>query len=193
MSASTQGFVTVVSGLPRSGTSMIMRMLEAGGFDLLVDDVRRADADNPGGYYEFEPVKQLAGECGWVAEAVGRAVKVISPLLPELPSSYRYRVVFLRRDMKEVLASQRAMLSRRSETDGKVNDNRMSLLFAKHLRRIESWLAEQPNIETLYLPYTSVLDRPSVAANRLNRFLGGHGDPNAMATVVDHSLYRQRA
>ena len=189
---SPQGFVIVVSGLPRSGTSMIMRMLEAGGFQLLTDNVRKPDTDNPGGYYEFEPVKRLASEHGWVAGAVGRVVKVISPLLPSLPAAYQYRVVFLQRDMREVLASQRAMLVRRTQTDGSAGDHRMGLLFSKHLRRIESWLSQQPNMEALYVPYTGVLENPQAAAIRLTRFLGREADTTAMARVVDTSLYRQR-
>ena len=89
--------VTIVSGLPRSGTSMMMKMLEAGGIELLIDRVRVADADNPKGYYEFERVKQIETDQAWLPEAQGKAVKMISALLRHLPADCRYRIIFMER------------------------------------------------------------------------------------------------
>src|SRR5262245_57703089 len=112
MSSEEPAFITIVSGLPRSGTSLMMRMLEAGGMPVLVDNIRAADEDNPAGYYEFEPVKQTSADNAWVKLAVGKAVKVVYRLLYDLPAGFRYRVLFMQRDMAEVLASQRKMLER---------------------------------------------------------------------------------
>jgi hypothetical protein len=108
--------IVVVSGLPRSGTSMMMKMLEAGGIPVLTDYEREADEDNPKGYFEFERVKNLKdGDDAWLPQAKGKVVKVIAALLTDLPSSYEYEVIFMRRAMPEILASQRQMLIRRGE------------------------------------------------------------------------------
>ena len=123
-------FITVVSGLPRSGTSMMMKMLEAGGILPIIDNIRTADEDNPKGYYEFERVKAIdKGDTEWVADAQGKSVKVISALLKHLPSDHQYRVIFIRRHMDEILASQRKMLLRRGEDPDKMDDAEMALLF----------------------------------------------------------------
>src|SRR5262245_294181 len=147
-------FVTVVSGLPRSGTSLMMRMLDMGGRPPLTDGVRAADPDNPRGYYEYERVKQLPkGDHAWLPDARGRAVKVISALLEHLPDGYEYRVIFMRRRMEEVMASQREMLVRRGEAADATTDAAMTALFDKHLHRIEGWFAAQPHVRRLDVDY----------------------------------------
>lgn len=185
-------FVVIVSGLPRSGTSMMMKMLEAGGLEVLTDQVRTADEDNPKGYYEFERVKQIEHDQAWLPEAQGKAVKMVSALLKHLPANYRYRVVFMRREMDEVLASQQRMLVRRGEETGHVGDAKMAQMFRRHLHQVQDWLARQPNVEVLYVHYGDVLSDPAGEAQRLNRFIDGSLDAEAMATVVDPKLYRQR-
>jgi hypothetical protein len=184
--------ITIVSGLPRSGTSMMMKMLEAGGLPVLVDGIRTADEDNPLGYYEFERVKQLEEDQAWLEDARGTAVKMVAALLRNLPPDYRYKVVFMRRDIGEVLASQRRMLIRRGEPADETSDERMAVLFDSHVRRIESWLAQQPNFEVLFVEYGEVLQDPLEQAERINHFLGGELDLGRMAEVVDPNLYRQR-
>jgi hypothetical protein len=184
--------VTVVSGLPRSGTSMMMRMLEAGGMAILTDEIRTADADNPRGYYEFERVKQLQHDQSWLDEARGKAVKVIAALLKYLPPDYAYKVIFLRRNMDEILASQKQMLVRRGEPADAISDEKMTRLFKGHLGRVEAWLAAQPNVEVLYVDYKAVLKEPLEHAQRIGRFLGLALDAAGMACAVDKSLYRQR-
>src|ERR1044072_2561799 len=149
--------VIIVSGLPRSGTSMMMSMLVAGGIPAMTDSIRTADEDNPKGYFELEKVKELAKDNRWLADAGGRAVKIISALLKHLPTDYRYKVIFMRREMREVLASQRQMLMRRGEPTDKVSDERMAEMFRKHLAEVESWLAKQPNIEVIYTNYNQML------------------------------------
>jgi hypothetical protein len=184
--------IVIVSGLPRSGTSMLMRMLDAGGVPVLTDQARRPDADNPHGYYELERVKSIAEDASWLDEAQGRAVKVVSSLLRYLPASYRYRIIFLRRSVEEVLASQRQMLMRRGEPADRVSDARMAELFGKHLRHVEQWLAEQPNMSVLYLDYDAILAAPENASRALADFLELPLDATRMAAVVDVGLRRQR-
>ncbi len=184
--------ITLVSGLPRSGTSMMMKMLEAGGLPVLTDQVRTADEDNPKGYYEFERVKQIEHDQAWLPDAQGKVVKMIAALLKHLPADYAYKIVFMRRDIEEVLASQREMLVRRGEPTDTVADERMAALFAKHVEQVESWLGAQPNVDALYVHYSDVLGNPLDQARRVNQFLGGVLDEEAMAAVVDPDLYRQR-
>jgi hypothetical protein len=185
--------VTVVSGLPRSGTSMIMKMLEAGGIPPLTDEIRTADRDNPKGYYEFERVKKLdEGDTAWLEDAKEKAVKVISALLKHLPDDYIYRVVFMRREMEEILASQRQMLIRRGEPTDSVSDEQMTQLFGKHLEQIQAWIDEKPNVEVIYVSYNEVLEDPVTQAERINQFLGNRLNVERMARVVDPKLYRQR-
>jgi hypothetical protein len=186
-------FITVVSGLPRSGTSMMMKMLEAGGIQPMTDEIREADEDNPKGYYEFERVKQMdQGDTSWVSGAQGRVIKVISALLKHLPGDQQYRVVFVRRNMPEILASQRKMLVHRGEDPNKMDDKQMAMLFEKHLKQVEEWLGAQPNFRVLYVHYSDVLADPLPQIDKINAFLGGKLDPRAMSSVVDPNLYRNR-
>jgi hypothetical protein len=186
--------VVVVSGLPRSGTSMLMKMLEAGGVPIVTDGLRTADEDNPKGYFEVERVKDLARETdrGWLAEARGKAIKVISFLLKSLPPDLNYRVIFIRRDIEEVLASQKKMLARRGETDD-TPPERMREHFADDLWRAQYQLTRKPWFEMLEIHYTAILARPLEAARQIDDFLGSGLDTEAMAAVVDPELYRNRA
>jgi hypothetical protein len=185
-------FVTIVSGLPRSGTSMMMRMLDLGGMPVLVDHIRIPDEDNPRGYYEFERVKQVEHDQAWLEEAQGRVVKMIAALVKKLPPEYSYRIVFMRRKIEEVLASQRQMLIRRGEPTDTIGDEEMAALFSRHVEQVEAWLETQPHMKVLYVDYGDVLADPRTQAERINHFLGGRLDTAAMAGAVDPSLYRQR-
>lgn len=184
--------ITIVSGLPRSGTSMMMKMLEAGGLEALTDNIRTADEDNPKGYFEFERVKQIENDKAWLEDARGRVVKLISALLKHLPPSYTYKVIFMRRAMAEILASQRQMLIRRGEPADAVPDDKMAAMFEKHVAQVESWLAAQPNIQTMYVSYNEVIKDPRSHAELVNTFLGDTLNVNAMVGVADAALYRQR-
>src|SRR5687767_1046860 len=124
-----QDTITVVSGLPRSGTSMMMRMLEAGGIPVLIDNVRQPDEDNPAGYYEFEQVKQVRDNTQWLPSARGKTVKMVYRLLYDLPSQFDYRVIFMRRNLDEVLASQQKMLERKGKAGGAATDEEMARLY----------------------------------------------------------------
>jgi Sulfotransferase domain len=184
--------IVIVSGLPRSGTSMMMKMLAAGGVEPLIDDLRAADDDNPKGYFEFERVKQIEHDQAWLADARGRVVKLISALLKHLPPAYNYKVVFMRRAMPEILASQRQMLLRRGEPADAVPDDKMAALFGKHVAQVESWLASQSNIETVYVSYNEVMKEARPQAEIINAFLGGSLNVDAMIEAADRTLYRQK-
>jgi hypothetical protein len=186
--------VIIVSGLPRSGTSMLMGMLSAGGVELMVDGVRTANEDNPKGYHELEQVKALdkPGDKAWLGAARGKALKIISFLLQHLPDTYDYKIIFLRRNLPEVLASQQKMLERRGEGSGDKNDDEMARMFFAHLTKIERVLANRENCDVLYVEHRDTVDNPSAVAVAINDFLGGHLDTRAMTAVVDPQLYRNR-
>lgn len=184
--------ITVVSGLPRSGTSMMMRMIEGGGMEVVVDGIRGPDDDNPRGYYELERVKRLKEDSSWLKEARGKAVKVISRLLYDLPPDETYRIIFMKRPMEEILASQRRMLERQGRAADVVAEERLVGAFEKHLAQVEQWLEGQRHMEVLYVKYNDVVARPMEWSQVVNRFLGGALDPEGMARAVEASLYRQR-
>lgn len=188
--------IIVVSGLPRSGTSMAMRMLEAGGLPILSDGRRVADEDNPRGYFEYEPVKHLHQanrDVAWLAEAQGKAVKIISFLLTWLPETYDYQVIFMRRELAEVMASQDAMLTRQgaAREGGAGSDTRA--VYAEHLAQVDRFIARRACFTRLDVDYAAALADPRRAADRIAAFLGGSLDPAAMAAAVDPALRRQTA
>ena len=186
-------YVTVVSGLPRSGTSMMMKMLEAGGIPPVTDNVRTADDDNPKGYYEFERVKKMPeGDKSWVKDALGKSVKVISALLEHLPAEYPYRVIFMQRKMDEILASQKQMLVRSDKPTDSVSDAKLAEMYARHLAKVEAWLNAQPNVEVIYMDYNTMLTSPQEHAEEVNSFLDERLAVEKMVGVIDRSLYRQR-
>jgi hypothetical protein len=185
--------IIVVSGLPRSGTSMMMNMLASGGLELLTDGIREADDDNPLGYYEYETVKQLKeGETAWVNNARGKVVKIISYLLPRLPEDFHYRVIFMQRKLDEVIASQRKMIVRRGENPDKIDDEKMKTILENHLRDINAWLQEQDHIERIDMPYKEIVHDPQPYVEEIARFLGRTLDLDSMIHTVEPKLYRQR-
>ncbi len=186
--------IIVVSGLPRSGTSMTMKMLEAGGLSMVVDGIRTADEDNPKGYYEDERVKDL-GEMedkSWLVGSKGKAIKIISYLLKDLPGNHNYKVLFMRRDVREVLASQTKMLARRGETS-ESSDERMIELYDDHLWKINRLLKRESHLDVIDVHYRQVLEDPRAQAERIRDFLGLPLDAAKMAGVVDARLYRNRS
>ena len=186
--------VTIVSGLPRSGTSMMMRLVEAAGLEVLCDEIREANSDNPHGYYEFERVKRLRdGDAGWVPGADGRVVKVISALLEYLPDSCDYRVLFVQRDLEEVLASQAKMLENREEDRSAVDEEELRSLYGDHLEHIKGWLARQPNFRVLYVDHRRMVTAPEAEVRTVAEFLDAAHRIQDMTAAVDPSLYRQRA
>ena len=185
--------IVVVSGLPRSGTSMMMKMLQAGGLEPLTDSIRTADDDNPNGYFEFERVKQMKdGDFAWLPEAVGKVVKIVTGLIMFLPSNYNYKIIFMKRDLEEVLSSQKKMLGRLGKEDDNIPDDKMGKVYEEHLKQVKGWLVRQPNIEMLYVNYNTMVADPTESLQKVNEFLGGKMDVQVMAAVVDKELYRER-
>jgi hypothetical protein len=189
--APAEKFITVVSGLPRSGTSLMMQMLEAGGLPTLTDGLRVPDPDNPRGYFEYEPVKDLPRDASWLAEAMGRAVKIVSQLLQYLPEGFDYRVVFMERHGVEVIDSQDKMLARLGKASEELDRDRLMEIFAHQVFQAKTWLARR-KIPVLYVDYLDCLVNPAATTARLNDFLGGGFDESGMAAVVDRGLYRHR-
>jgi len=190
-----RGFLTIVSGAPRSGTSMMMRMLADGGIPALTDGVRVADRDNPHGYFEFEPVKKTKDDASWLGDADGRVVKMVYGLLADLPTdgSHEYRVVLMRRDLGEVVKSQRLMLERLGKDTGKLSDDRKQEIFAAQLDDAERRMRSLACFKCLALNYNEMIADPRPSVARLDEFLGGGLDKDAMCAVVDPTLWRNRA
>lgn len=190
----SSGEIIIVSGLPRSGTSMMMQMLEAGGVEILCDGERRADDDNPKGYYELEAVKQTKDDASWLEGAPGKAVKMISQLLLDLPDDRVYRVIFMRREMSEILASQRKMLERRGGgASEQFNDEEMSKIFTQHLAQVTDWLGDHSNMSVHEVWHAEAIRDAAGTAQRVAEFLGRALDVPAMAAAVDGQLHRNRA
>jgi predicted AlkP superfamily phosphohydrolase/phosphomutase/tetratricopeptide (TPR) repeat protein len=187
--------VVIVSGLPRSGTSMLMQMLAAGGFPILTDGRREADEDNPLGYLEYEPVKQLLRNRDWLPEARGKVVKIVAPLLPGLPDGQACRVIFVDRNLDEILASQRQMLLRggKAPDDNPARTARLKAEYGRVVLSVRKFLKQRPRTEVLRLHRDSILADPQASARALNTFLGGGWDADAMAAAVRPELNRQRA
>ena len=191
MNSCTNELITVVSGLPRSGTSMLMQMLDAAGYPCLTDDVRNADTDNPHGYFEYEKVKRLRRDCSWMPEARGKAVKIIAQLIPFLPSQFSYRVIFMERNVSEVLASQRVMLQRQGKSGGNLSDAELGKIFERQVCEVKQ-LLDQRNTPILDVAYSDALQYPMEIAGKIQAFLGEILDVCAMAAAIDPNLYRQR-
>ena len=191
LKAGNHEIITVVSGLPRSGTSMMMQMLRAGGLTCLTDELREADISNPKGYFEFEKVKGLRADNSWLPEAKGKVIKIISHFLACLPPELNYKIIFMERDLDEVLASQRKMLVNQGQGEENLSDERLGQIFAQQLRQVKKMLADR-QISTLFLGYKDVLEDPVEISTQLQAFLGNNLDQQAMRDVVDHNLYRQR-
>jgi hypothetical protein len=184
--------IVVVSGLPRSGTSLMMQMLAAGGIPILTDGVRPPDEDNPRGYLEYEPVKGTKRDNSWVEAGRGKAVKVVHALLPDLPAAYHYRVILMRRPLAQVVASQRAMLERLGRPGGRLPDETLAGLLGAQLNAVADWVTIQLNFHLLEIEYHACIANPLDVASQVSAFLDGRADAALMAAAVDPSLYRRK-
>jgi hypothetical protein len=184
--------IVIVSGLPRSGTSLMMQMLAAGGMPVLTDGERRADIDNPRGYYEWERIKRLPQEPECIDEAEGKAVKVVSQLLFALPAKRNYQILFVERPLSEVVASQAEMIRRRGTSRSALVDSALIAALQSHLNQVNAWLRDRPDILLCRMQYHEVLSDTRSASEAVQRFLQQKLDVETMAEQVDHSLYRNR-
>ncbi|WP_442485353.1 sulfotransferase domain-containing protein [Aeoliella sp. SH292] len=187
-----KNFLTIVSGLPRSGTSMMMRMMETGGLPVMIDLIREADDDNPNGYYEFEAVKHTKEDASWLDDSDGKVVKMVYRLLYDLPEDRTYYVLFMGRHLDEVLASQRVMLERHGNGADGITDAQMRAMFQAEIDKFFKWIADRPCFKMIRVDYNNLLADPKAELTKVNEFLGGGLDVEAMAATVDPSLYRNR-
>lgn len=190
--------VVVVSGLPRSGTSMMMQMIHAGGFPILADDERLADENNPKGYLEFEPAKRILTDQSWIAGAIGKTVKLVSPLLPHLPrnSGIKYRIILMLRPVQEVVASQRAMLARSKKEGSQISNEALAEIYQKQVVATRTLLAHlqfHGEAEVMEVSYHGALENPTAIAKRLAAFLGEGFNQESATRAVDASLYRSKS
>ncbi len=184
--------ITIVSGLPRSGTSMMMKILEAGGMEVVTDGIRKADEDNPHGYYEYEKVKEIKEDTSWLKETRGKAFKMISQLLYDLPSNESYKVIFMKRKMNEILASQKKMLERMGNNKDDISDEKMGEFFNKHQSKIMECMDERKYMDVLYINYNDILENPGEQIKILNQFLNDKLNAEKAVNAIDKSLYRNR-
>jgi hypothetical protein len=182
--------IIIVSGLPRSGTSLMMQMLDQGGLPVVTDNIRTADTDNPRGYYEYEQVKKIKEDIGWLPATRGKVFKMISQLLYNLPATERYRVIFMERNMDEMLCSQDKMLERLGRKGAPHDQIKQS--YGMHVEKLRDWLARQKNIRVLYVRYNELVEQPTEQAERVSQFLDGKPSVAGMVQAVDPSLYRNR-
>ena len=186
--------IVVVSGLPRSGTSMMMQMLQAGGLEILTDEVRTPDGSNPKGYFELEAVKDLdkGSTPAWLVGAPGKVVKVVSSLVRWLPERYDYQVIFMQRDLDEVILSQNKMLAERGSRQDDGQNQRLKQLYQTHVEDTLRLLRGRRSVSTLVVDYAETLARPADTARRIDRFLQGRLDVERMAAAADPGLHRNR-
>lgn len=181
--------ITIVSGLPRSGTSLMMQMLDKGGLETLIDKKREADISNPKGYYEYEPVMSIAKDNSWLSKAQDRGVKVVAPLLKHLDPKYRYKVIFMKRDLMEIITSQQKMIGKNTETF----PVKLYNAYVRQLETIESWKEREPNVEVIYVDYKELLNNPKDNIEKIANFISVNLDTKNMETAIDKSLYRNRS
>ncbi len=184
-------FVTLVTGLPRSGTSLMMQMLVAGGLPALQDSHRPADEDNPRGYLEFAPAKNLRGDASWMPHGKGRVLKLVAQLVPFLPSGQSYRIIFMERSLDEVLASQRVMLDRHDRKGAALQTDQLKSAYQKQLDAVNAML-DQAKANVLRVSHAEAIAKPREIAARVTSFLGLPLDLDAMQAAIDPSLHRQR-
>ena len=190
--ASGDNPVIIVSGLPRSGTSMMMQMLKAGGVETCTDDERVADESNPKGYFEFEPVKKLGPQSDWIKDAGGKAVKIVAQLLNRVPRVRPKRIIFMARPLAEIVSSQARMLERLGRKGADLSDRQLAATYKKQVESVSRSLEEHDRLAAITIDYAAAVADPQSTARQVNEFLGGYLDEQAMAAVIDGSLYRER-
>jgi hypothetical protein len=171
----------------------MMQMLNAGGIPALTDGARTPDEDNPRGYFELDRAKRIRQDKAWLEDAAGKAVKLVHLLLYELPLHQNCRIIFMRRDLQEVLASQKRMLVRQGKQGAQLSDEQMSQAFDDQVGKVLNWVRLQPNFTLLEVHYRDLVTDPTTQARRINEFLGGGLNEPAMIAAVDPSLYRNRS
>jgi predicted AlkP superfamily phosphohydrolase/phosphomutase/tetratricopeptide (TPR) repeat protein len=181
--------IVVVSGLPRSGTSLMMQMLEKGGVEILKDDKREADISNPKGYFEYEPVMSLYKDNSWLGRGQNKAVKIVAPLLKFLDPKYRYKILFMNRDLNEIIQSQQKMLGKSED----VFPVKIYNEFQKLLVNVNSWNKKEPGVEILFVDHKEIFSNPMAIIDEVEKFIGVNLRKEEMSKVIDVSLYRTKS
>lgn len=184
--------ITVVSGLPRSGTSLLMQMLDKAGMQMFVDNVRQADDSNPKGYFEHEAVKSLARNKAWVNQAVGKVVKVVSHLLFHLPDNYHYKIIFVDRDLSQILKSQQKMLIKKGKNKKESYSITLEMSYKKNLEKVDKWAKTHYNVEILHVNFSNLINNGIVEAKKIIEFLNINAKPEDIAKAIDKKLHRTK-
>jgi len=185
-------YVTIVSGLPRSGTSLMMRMIGEGGISILSDGLRVADEDNPNGYYEFERVRRTRQDPSWIPDALGKVVKMVHLLLLELPLTHEYRVVFMRRDLREVIKSQNRMLTRLNKPADDLPDERVAEIYKRQIETTLTYLQSHDDyFRVIEVDYNVLIKNPLDLVRRVGAFFDGL-NTDEMVKAIDVRLYRNQ-
>ncbi|MHB2154977.1 sulfotransferase domain-containing protein [Calditrichota bacterium GD2] len=183
--------IIVVSGLPRSGTSLMMQILQAAGVPLLVDNVRQSDVNNPRGYFEYQAVKNLKNDNQWLKYAKGKAVKIISHLLYHLPAEFQYKVIFMNRNLDEIIASQNRMLKNVGKVS-EIDDDTLKRHYAAHLFDISRWLTHQKNVQVRQINFHHLFEKPQTELAILSDFLNIAFNTEQIQQVIQPELYRTK-
>lgn len=181
----------IVSGLPRSGTSMMMQVLAAGGLPILSDGIREADDDNPRGYYELEAVKRTKDDPSWLDHSEGKVVKIIHALLMDLPTDRPYRVVMMRRKTDKVIRSQAAMLERLGNEGANLDADKLAEIYEHQLEQVKGYMDRHACFAYLEVWYGAMIEYTRTQVERINQFLSGSLDVDAMVAAVDPALRRK--
>ena len=188
----SRDYIIVVSGLPRSGTSMMMQILEAGGVEILTDNLRSPDSDNSKGYYEYEKVKNLHKDNYWLKKCQGKTIKIVSNLIKNLRSDMEYKIIFMERDITEVLSSQSKMLKNAGLNDSS-SDMELKNIFLNHIKEIKIWLQNQTHMEILFVNHKDCIYNSEFVCQDILRFLDMNLNYEEMVKVVDVTMYRNRS
>ena len=184
--------IVIVTGLPRSGTSLMMQILHSAGIDVFIDNIRQPDVSNPNGYFEHQLVKTIEQDSSWVNNVRGKAIKIVSPLIKYLPENINYKIIFMERDLSEIIQSQEKMMLENESSDNQVNPNILKKLFIKDLQQVKAWINHQPNIKVIFISYRNIVNEFDKVVSRLEEFLNISIDQEKTRLIIDKSLYRTK-
>lgn len=182
--------IIVVTGLPRSGTSLVMQILQSMGIDLFTDNKRSPDQSNPRGYFEHELVKTIEYDTSWIKKVEGKAIKIVSPLLVYLPNNYNYKIIFMDRVLDEIVQSQEKMLLVNGVPNPQIEPEVIKQIFIKDLKQAWSWIRELSHSESLEISHSKLLKKPESELEKVNGFLNIKVDLENTLKVIDKKLYR---
>lgn len=179
--------ITLITGIPRSGTSLMMQLFKAANVDIATDAIRTEDDNNPKGYYELEAVKGIVKNNAFLKDLDGKTIKIVAPLVTFIDLSLEYRVVFMIRDLDEVVQSQEKMVGK----DQQDQKEKFKTMYAMHIEKSRQFLNSH-NIPFIEIQHRELLQNPELSLKRLIDFCGWETPLEELKSVIDHSLYRNR-